>query len=66
MLCVHQICLYNPVTFSRKVNALLTEKKADRLVNNRFFATHGNKDKKIPLDLKMEQLNNLLKAMLKI
>ena len=49
-----------------KVNALLTEKKADRLVNNRFFATHGNKDKKIPLDLKMEQLNNLLKAMLKI
>ena len=49
-----------------KVNALLTEKKADQLVNNRFFSTHGNKGKNIPLDLKMEQLNNLLKAMLKI
>ena len=40
--------------------------KADQLVNNRFFSTHGNKGKNIPLDLKMEQLNNLLKAMLKI
>ena len=49
-----------------KVNALLTEMKADQVVNNRFFNTHGNKGKNIPLDLKMEQLNNLLKAMLKI
>lgn len=49
-----------------KVNALLTEMKADQLVNNRFFSTHGKKGKNILLDLKMEQINNLLKAMLKI
>ena len=48
-----------------KVNALLTEMKADQLVNNRFFSTHGNKGKNILLDLKIEQLNNLPKAMLK-
>ena len=37
-----------------------------QLVDNRFFNAHGKKGKNIPLDLKMEQLNNLLKALLKV
>ena len=59
-------CAYATQLLLVKVNAILTEMKADQLVNNRFFSTHGNKDKNNPLDLKMEQINNLLKAMLKI
>lgn len=49
-----------------KVNALLTELIADQLICNRFCNSHGKKGKNIPLDLKLEQLNKLLKAMLKV
>ena len=57
---------YTTLLLLVKVNALLTEMKAAQLIDNRFFNSHGKKGKNIPLDLKMEQLNNLLKAMLKI
>ena len=57
---------YTTLLLLVKVNALLSDKKADQLIHDRFCNTHGKKGKNIPLDLKMEQLNNLLKAMLKI
>ena len=48
-----------------KVHAALTEQQSHSLVWNRFFNKYGGKGKNIPLDLRMEQLNKLLKTQLR-
>ncbi len=46
-----------------KVNAILPQSIAHEMKWNRFFNKHGGKGKNIPLDLKMEQLNKILKSL---
>ena len=58
--------MYACLLFLTKVNAILPAEKAEGLIRNRFCNNHGKKGKNISLDLRMEQLNNLLKACLKV
>ena len=46
-----------------KVEALLSQMQANSLKCNRFYSKSGGKGANISLDLKMEQLNKLLKAL---
>ncbi len=48
-----------------KVKCLLSPFKAHRLKWNRFYNQHGGNGKNIPLDLRKEQLNKVLKTMWK-
>ena len=45
------------------VQAVLTESQGYSMKWNRFYSKHGGKGKNIPLDLRMEQLNKVLKSM---
>ena len=56
---------YACLLFLTKLNAILPAEKAG-LIRNRFCNNHGKKGKNISLDLRTEQLNNLLKACLKV
>ncbi|XP_078686624.1 uncharacterized protein LOC144919205 [Branchiostoma floridae x Branchiostoma belcheri] len=51
--------------FFVRVEALLPANLAHSLKWNRFINTAGGKGRNIPLDLRLEQMNNLLKAFLK-
>jgi hypothetical protein len=57
---------YTCLLFLTKVNAILTKEKAESLISNRFCNNHGKIGKNISLDLRLEQLNNILKACLKV
>ena len=57
---------YTTLLLLVKLNAILPEGKAFRLIWNRFFNKHGWKGRNIPLDLRLEHLNNFLKACLKV
>ena len=57
---------YTCLLFLTKLNAILPAEKAEGLIWNRFCNNHGKKGKNISLDLRMDQLNNLLKACLKV
>ncbi len=46
-----------------KIVAILSKKEAHSLKWNRFFNKHGIKAGNIPLDLRMEQLNKIVKTM---
>ena len=48
-----------------KLAGLLSEKGSHDLKWNRFFNRHGGRGKNIPLDLRMEQLNKIVKSMWK-
>lgn len=56
---------YSYITLLTLVNieAALTESQANSLKWNRFYNKYGGKGRNIPLDLKMEQLNKLLKSL---
>ena len=47
------------------VHAILNQSEAFSLMSNRFCNTSGRIGRNIPLDLRLEHLNNLLKACLK-
>ena len=51
--------------FLAKVNAILSEKGAFEVLQNRYFNSSGKAGGNIPLDLTMEHLNKLLKIALK-
>ncbi len=57
---------YTTLLLLVKIHAILPEGKAFRLIWNRFFNKHGWKGRNIPLDLRLEHLNNFLKACLKV
>lgn len=57
---------YTTLLLLVKVSAILPEGQAFRLIWNRFFNKHGWKGRNIPLDLRLEHLNNLLKSCLKV
>ena len=48
-----------------RVHAILNQSEAFSLMSNRFCNTSGRIGRNIPLDLRLEHLNNLLKACLK-
>lgn len=48
-----------------KIAGALSEKDAHNLMWNRFFNKHGLKGGNIPLDLRMEQINKIVKTMWK-
>lgn len=52
--------------FLCKVFAILSEREAFHLCWNRFFNGKGGKGKNIPLDLKMEFYNHMLKSCLRM
>ena len=52
--------------FLCKVFAILSEREAFHLSWNRFFNGKGGKGKNIPLDLKMEFYNHMLKSCLRM
>ena len=57
---------YTTLLLLVKTEALLSKLQAFRLKWNRFCNTKGRKGHNISLDLRLEQLNNLLKAFLKV
>lgn len=57
---------YTTLLLLVKIHAILPEGQAFRLIWNRFFNKHGWKGRNIPLDLRLEHLNNFLKACLKV
>ena len=56
---------YVVLLFLAKVNAILSEKGAFEVLQNRYFNSSGKAGGNIPLDLRMEHLNKLLKLALK-
>lgn len=78
LMCLYRISLllyhcngctkytYTTLLLLVKLNALLPEAQAFRLMWNRFCNSSGKKGGNISLDLRLEQLNNLLKACLKV
>ena len=48
-----------------KLAGMLSQKEAHNLKHNRFFNKHGSKGGNIPLDLRMEQMNKIVKSMWK-
>lgn len=57
---------YTVLLFLCKVFAILSEREAFHLCWNRFFNGKGGKGKNIPLDLKMEFYNHMLKSCLRM
>lgn len=57
--------VYTTLLLLVKLKAILSEAQAFCLTWNRFCNKHGRKARNIPLDLRLEQLNNLLKGFLK-
>jgi serine palmitoyltransferase len=57
---------YTCLLFLTNVIAILPKEKAESLISNRFCNNHGKIGKNISLDLRLEQLNNILKACLKV
>ena len=78
LVCLYQLALlfyrcyghtkysYTCLLFLTKVKAILSKEKAQSLISNRFCNNHGKIGKNISLDLRLEQLNNILKACLKV
>ena len=56
---------YVVLLFLAKIHAILTEKLAFEAVQNRFFNKSGKAGGNVPLDVRMEHLNKLLKIALK-
>lgn len=56
---------YVVLLFLAKIHAILTEKLAFEAIQNRFFNNSGKAGGNVPLDLRMEHLNKLLKIALK-
>ena len=48
-----------------KLAGFVSEKAAHNLKWNRFYNKHGGKGKNIPLDLRMEHMNKIVKTMWK-
>lgn len=61
----HTKYAYVTLLYLVKIHALLPEFEAHQLKWNRFYNTHGEKGKNIPLDLRKEHQNRLLKTMWK-
>ena len=59
----HHKYAYVILLYLVKIEAALTEMQAASLKYNRFYSRSGGKGSNIPLDLKMEQLNKLLKTL---
>lgn len=62
----HTKYFYTTLLLPVELHAILPEGKAFRLIWNRFFNKHGWKQRNVPLDLRLEHLNNFLKACLKV
>lgn len=54
---------YAVLLYLVKLEGILSEEDAHYLKWNRFFNKHGTKGGNIPLDLRMEQLNKIVKTM---
>ncbi len=54
---------YEVLLFLVKIYGILSKHDAHNLKWNRFFNKHGTKGGNIPLDLRMEQLNKIVKTM---
>lgn len=54
---------YAVLMYLAQIEYMLSEKDAHNLKWNRFFNKHGKVGKNIPLDLRMEQLNKIVKTM---
>lgn len=54
---------YAVLLYLVKIVAILSEKDAHMLKWNRFFNKHGTRAGNIPLDLRMEQMNKIVKSM---
>lgn len=54
-----------PMLFFAKISAILSEKLAFEVLHNRHFNNSGKAGGNVPLDLRMEHLNGLLKLALK-
>ncbi|CAH1232995.1 Hypp553 [Branchiostoma lanceolatum] len=61
----HTKYAYGTLMFFARVNALLPPKLAHSLVWNRVVSNRGGKGKNIPMDLRLEHMNNFLKSFLK-
>ncbi|KXJ11322.1 hypothetical protein AC249_AIPGENE23166 [Exaiptasia diaphana] len=61
----HTKYAYAVLLYLTKINYILTTSEAFRLKFNRFYNHHGGKGKNIPLDLRKEQQNRLLKTLWK-
>ena len=57
-----QVCLHNPPIPSQNCSNSI-KKDAHSLKWNRFYNKHGTTAGNIPLDLRMEQMNKIVKAM---
>ena len=54
---------YEVLLFLVKIHGILSQHDAHNLKWNRFFNKHGTKGGNIPLDLRMEKLNKIVKTM---
>ena len=61
----HQKYAYVTLLYLVKMHYTLTEQQANSFTWNRFYNHYGGKGKNISLDLRMEQLNKLLKSQLR-
>ena len=61
----HHKYAYVTLLYLVKIQATLTEQQANSFTWNRFYSKYGGKGKNISLDLRMEQLNKLLKSQLR-
>lgn len=61
----HHKYAYVTLLYLVKIQAILTEQQANSFTWNRFYSKYGGKGKNISLDLRMEQLNKLLKSQLR-
>ncbi len=61
----HHKYAYVILLYLVKINATLTEQQSHSFTWNRFYNKYGGKGKNISLDLRMEQLNKLLKSQLR-
>lgn len=54
---------YAILMYLLQIKSMLSEEDAHNLKWNRFFNKHGKVGRNIPLDLRMEQLNKIVKTM---